>query len=50
MARIVVMNPHNGKVKALVGGYSFEQVSLTEQRKQKDSQVQLLSLLYMLLL
>ena len=35
------MDPFNGKVKALVGGYSFVQVNLIEQLKQKDNQVQL---------
>ena len=37
---IVVMNPHNGKVKALVGGYSFESSEfnrVTQAKRQPGS-------------
>ena len=34
---IVAMDPYTGKVKALVGGYSFGQVNLIESLKQKTT-------------
>ena len=40
---IVVIEPYNGNVLALVGGFNFKKVNLIELHKQKDSLVQLLN-------
>ena len=40
---IVVLDPFNGDVLALVGGLISKKVNLTELHKQKDNQAQLLN-------
>ena len=45
---IVILDPFSGDVLALVGGFNFKKVNLTESRKQKDNQGLHLNQLFML--